>query len=148
MARKFWLGVGLLLLVCVAIGIYWTNRLDIPNPKPWWYGKDVVVRMEVWEPGKDMATFAMTMPKKTLDMMYGFGFKSAIEVDGREIQIRSIWKDLQRLPKGEKMRLTESDEVLVIWIEERGEGGTAGPTDVPAGSQGGQAPVDTAGSGV
>ncbi|HET9252884.1 MAG TPA: hypothetical protein VFP58_12295 [Candidatus Eisenbacteria bacterium] len=147
MARKFWLGVGLLLLICIAIGIYWTNRLDIPNPKPWWYGKDVVVRMEVWEPGKDMATFAMTMPKKTLDTMYALGVKSEIDVDGRQIQLRSIWKDLQRLPKNEKLRFTEEGSILVMWIEERGEGGTPGPTDVPAGPRDGQAPVDTVGSG-
>ena len=89
------------------IGIYWTSRLEIPNPKPWWYGKDAVVRMEVWEPGKDMATFAMTMPKKTLDTLYGLGMKSSIDVDGRDIKLRSIWKDLQRLPKGEKLRIAE-----------------------------------------
>lgn len=146
MARKFWLGVGLLLLICLAIGIYWTKRLDIPNPRPWWYGKDAVVRMEVWEPGKDMATFAMTMPKKTLDTMYALGVKSTIEVEGRHIQLRSIWKDLQRLPKGEKLRFTEEGSVMVMWIEERGGGGAsdpggAPPTDPPA-------PADTAGAGV
>ena len=127
MARKFWLGVGLLLLACVAVGIYWTSRLDIPNPKPWWYGKDAVVRVEVWEPGKDMATFAMTMPKKTLDTMYALGVKSSIDVDGRDVNLRSIWKDLQRLPRDEKLRFTEEDAVVVIWIEERGQAGTAGP---------------------
>lgn len=146
MARKFWLGVGLLLLICLAIGIYWTKRLDIPNPRPWWYGKNAVVRMEVWEPGKDMATFAMTMPKKTLDTMYALGVKSTIEVEGRHIQLRSIWKDLQRLPKGEKLRFTEEGSVMVMWIEERGGGGApdpggAPPTDPPA-------PADTAGAGV
>ena len=132
MARKFWLGVGLLLLICLAIGIYWTNRLDIPNPKPWWYGKDVVVRMEVWEPGRDMATFGMTMPKKTLDAMYAMGVKSTIDVDGRDIHLRTIWKDLQRLPKGEKLRVTEEDAVMVIWIEERGAGIPSAPPDSPA----------------
>ena len=148
MARKFWLGVGLLLLICIAIGIYWTNRLDIPNPKPWWYGKDTVVRMEIWEPGKDMATFAMTMPKKTLDAMYGLGMKSSIEVDGREIRLRSIWKDLQRLPKGEKLRFTEEGSVMVIWIEERNAGGAEGAPDAPAESGGEPARADTAGAGV
>jgi hypothetical protein len=144
MARKFWLGVGLLLLISIAIGIYWTARLDIPNPKPWWYGKDPVVRMEVWEPGKDMATFAMTMPKKTLDTMYGLGMKSTIEVDGRDIHLRSIWKDLQRLPRGEKLRLAEHDAVLVIWIEERGE--ALAPESNPAGPE--ATPADTSGSRV
>jgi hypothetical protein len=143
-ARKFWLGFGLLLLVCIAIGIYWTSRLDIPHPKPWWYGKDVVVRMEVWEPGKDMATFAMTIPKKTLDAMYGLGLKSTINVDGRDIQLRSIWKDLQRLPRGEKLRFPEGGAVMVIWIEERGESGSASPT----GPARGAAEADTVGLGL
>lgn len=145
MARKFWLGVALLLLICVAIGIYWTSRLDIPNPKPWWYGKDAVVRMEVWEPGKDMATFAMTMPKKTLDTMYGLGLKSVIHVDGRDVQLRSIWKDLQRLPRGEKLRFTEDEAVMVMWIEVRGEAGSPMP-GAPPGTE--MAPGDTAGSGI
>lgn len=144
MARKFWLGVGLLLLISIAFGIYWTARLDIPSPKPWWYGRDTVVRLEVWEPGKDMATFAMTMPKKALDTMYGLGMKSTIDVDGRDIQLRSIWKDLQRLPRGEKLRVTEHDAVLVIWIEERGE--AHGRESNPAEPE--TAPADTSGSGV
>ena len=143
MVRKFWLGVGLLVLVCLAIGLYWTARLDIPNPRPWWYGKDAVVRVEVWEPGRDMATFAMTMPKKTLDTMYALGVKSNIDVDGRDVNLRSIWKDLQRLPKSEKLRFTEDDAVVVIWIEERGAGGTAGPTDSDSPS-----PTDTTGTGI
>jgi hypothetical protein len=146
MNRKFWLGVGLLLLIGLVIGIYWTSRLDIPNPKPWWYGKDTVVRMEVWEPGKDMATFAMTMPKKTLDTMYALGMKSTIDVDGRDIHLRSIWKDLQRLPKGEKLRFAEEGSLLVIWIEERGAGaGTSAETRVPAPEP---VPADSAGAGL
>lgn len=144
MARKFWLGVGLLLLICLAIGIYWTNRLDIPNPRPWWYGKDAVVRMQVWEPGKDMATFGMTMPKKTLDAMYAMGVKSKIEVDGRDIQLRSIWKDLQRLPKGEKLRVADEEAVMVIWIEERG---VPEPPETPD-HHDEPVPADTAGTGV
>jgi len=147
MTRKFWLGVGLLLLICFAIGLYWTVRLDIPSPKPWWYGKDAVVRIEVWEPGKDMATFAATMPKKTLDTMYGLGVKSAIEVDGQDINLRSIWKDLQRLPKGEKLRFAQEGNVVVMWIEEKGEHGTAEPQMNPA-DHGEPAPADTAVSGI
>ena len=144
MNRKFWLGVALLLLICLAIGIYWTARLDIPNPKPWWYGKDAVVRIEVWEPGKDMATFGMTMPKKTLDAMYGLRMKSTIEVDGNDIDLRSVWKDLQRLPRGEKLRFTEDENTIVMWIEEKGEHGTSGPATPGVEA----APADTAGSGI
>ena len=142
MSRKFWLGVGLLLLVCVLIGVYWTWRLDIPSPRPWWYGKDAVVRVEVWEPGKDMATFAMTMPKKTLDTMFGLGLKSSIEVEGRKIDLRSFWRDLQRLPKGEKLRFTEDGSLMVVWIEERGAGSTP-PAGSPTGEQ-----ADTTADGI
>ena len=141
MSRKFWLGVGLLLLVCVLFGVYWTWRLDIPSPRPWWYGKDAVVRVEVWEPGKDMATFAMTMPKKTLDTMFGLGLKSAIEVEGRKVDLRSFWKDLQRLPKGEKLRFAEEGSIMVVWIEERGAVST--PPESPRGE-----PADTTTTGI
>ncbi len=120
MRRKFWLALGLGLLLCLAIGIFWTARLDIPSPKPWWYGKEAVVRVEVWEPGHDMATFGMTMPKKTLDTMYAMGMKSAISMEGRRLRLADFWKDLQRLPKGEKLSFEEEGAMVYIWIEEKG----------------------------
>jgi hypothetical protein len=119
MGRKFWLAIVLGALVCLAIGVIWTIRLDVPSPQPWWYGKKVVVRVEVWEPGKDMATFAMTMPKGTLDAMYALGLKGDIEIDhGREIELKGIWKRLQRLPRGEKLTLEQNGATATIWIEE------------------------------
>jgi hypothetical protein len=121
MRRNFLIGLALLLLVSLAIGIFWTMRLDIPmNPKPWWYGKETVVRMEAWEPGKDMPTFAMTVPKKTLDAMYAMGVKQAIDVEGRRIELSQIWRELQRLPKGQKITMHEDNATLHIWIEEKG----------------------------
>ena len=119
MSRKFWLAIVVGALVCLAIGIIWTIRLDVPSPEPWWYGKKVVVRVEVWEPGKDMATFAMTMPKGTLDAMYALGLKGDIEIDhGREIKLKGIWKRLQRLPRGEKLTLEQNGATATMWIEE------------------------------
>jgi hypothetical protein len=121
MQRKFWIALALGLLVCLGIGYYWTARLDIPSPKPWWYGKDTVVRVEVWEPGKDMATFAMTMPKKTLDTMHALSLKSTIELDsGHTLKIHDLWAQIQRLPYGQRLHISEHDADVYIWIEEKG----------------------------
>ena len=121
MQRKFWIALALGLLVCLGIGFYWTARLDIPSPRPWWYGKDAVVRVEVWEPGKDMATFAMTMPKKTLDTMHALGLKSTIGLDsGHTLKIQDLWGRIQRLPRGQRLHISEHDADLYIWIEEKG----------------------------
>jgi hypothetical protein len=125
MRRNIFVLLGLLLLVCLAIGAIWTARLDIPSPKPWWYGKPVVVRVEVWEPGHDLATFAMSMPKGPMDAMYAMGLKVRIELDhGREIELRRIWKQLQRLPKGERLKLEEDDATVYFSIEEKAGGGS------------------------
>jgi len=121
MGRKFLLAIVLGAFVCLAIGIIWTVRLDVPSPQPWWYGKKVVVRLEVWEPGKDMATFAMTMPKGPLDAMYALGLKGSIDLDhDRKIELKGIWKQLQRLPHGEKLTLDEDGATVTMWIEEQG----------------------------
>jgi hypothetical protein len=125
MRRNIFVLLGLLLLVCLVIGAIWTARLDIPSPKPWWYGKPVVVRVEVWEPGHDLATFAMSMPKGPMDAMYAMGLKVRIELDhGREIELRRIWKQLQRLPKGERLKLEEDDATVYFSIEEKAGGGS------------------------
>ena len=105
-------------LVCLAIGIIWTIRLDVPSPQPWWYGKKAVVHLEVWEPGKDMATVAMTLPKGPLDVMYALGLKGSIDInDGREIELKSVWKRLQRLPRGEKLTIEQNGATATMWIE-------------------------------
>ena len=127
MRRNIFVLLGGLLLFCLAIGIVWTARLDIPSPKPWWYGKPVVVRVEVWEPGHEMATFAMSMPKGPLDAMYALGIKTKIESDhGRDIDLRRIWKRLQRLPKGERLEVAEEGATVYFSIEERGAGSGSG----------------------
>ena len=129
MGRNFLAVVAVVLLIGLGIGIFVTARLDIPKPTPWWFGKKTVVRAEVWEPGKDMATFAMTIPKETLDALYVFGMKSKIDMDGHTIALNRVWKDLQRLPRGEKLRFEESGATLSMWIEERGANETAAASD-------------------
>ena len=127
MRRNIFVLLGGLLLVCLAIGMIWTARLDIPSPKPWWYGKPVVVRIEVWEPGNEMATFAMSMPKWSLDAMYALRLKGEIELnDDRKVDLRGIWKQLQRLPKGQKLKITDREATVYFSIEEKGAGGSAG----------------------
>jgi hypothetical protein len=118
MRRKYLVAIVLGALVCLVIGIIWTVRLDVPSPQPWWYGKKAVVRLEVWEPGKDMATLAMTMPKSTLDAMYALGLKGEIHLDhGRDIELKGVWKRLQRLPRGEKLTIEEEGARVTLWIE-------------------------------
>ncbi|HET9940817.1 MAG TPA: hypothetical protein VFR25_06925 [Candidatus Eisenbacteria bacterium] len=121
MNRKFWIALALGLLVCLGIGYAWTARLDIPNPKPWWYGRDTVVRVEVWEPGKDLATVAVTVPKKALDYMHAFNLKSEIGLaHDYRINIDELWSKIQRLPKGQRLHMDEEEADVYIWIEERG----------------------------
>src|SRR5262245_25288751 len=121
MKRSFWIALALGLLVCLGIGYWWTARLDLPNPQPWWYGKDVVVRVQVWEPGKDMATVSMTMPKKAMDWAHAFSVKSDIEIGSdRHFNINEVWGRVQRLPKGEKLHIEDDEADLYVWIEEKG----------------------------
>ncbi|HEX5029835.1 MAG TPA: hypothetical protein VFY90_06855 [Tepidiformaceae bacterium] len=125
MNRKFWIALALGLLVCLGIGYAWTARLDIPNPKPWWYGRSTVVRVEVWEPGKEMATVGVTMPKKALDYMHALNLKSEIGLDhGYRVNIDELWSKIQRLPKGQRLHLSEEEADVYVWIEEKGT-----PTD-------------------
>lgn len=121
MNRKFWIALALGLLVCLGIGYAWTARLDIPNPKPWWYGRDTVVRVEVWEPGKDMATVGVTMPKKALDWAHALDLKSDIGVgQDYHVDVNELWGKIQRLPKGQRLHLSEEEADVYIWIEEKG----------------------------
>jgi len=121
MGRHFLAVFAVLLLIGLGIGIFWTARLDVPKPTPWWYGKKTVVRAEVWEPGKDMATFSMTIPKQTLDFFYVFGLRSEIELDHRHVSFDHFYKQIQRLPRGQKFHLKEDGATLTMWLQEPGQ---------------------------
>jgi hypothetical protein len=126
MRRKFWIAIAVGALLCLALGVIWSIRLDVPSPTPWWYGKKAVVHLEVWEPGKDMATFAMTLPKGPLDAMYALGFKASIDLDGgRKVELKRVWKQLQRLPRGEKLSFEEEGARVDIWIDLEGAAASA-----------------------
>ena len=125
MRWKSLLVIALGIVICLAIGFIWTIRLDVPSPQPWWYGKKAVVHVEVWEPGKDMATIAMTLPKGPLDAMYALGLKGSIDInDGRAIELKEVWKRLQRLPRGEKLTIEQDGATATMWIETQ-DGGRA-----------------------
>jgi len=121
MGRHFLVLVAVLLLIGLGIGIFWTARLDVPKPTPWWYGKKTIVRAEVWEPGKDIATFSMTMPKQALDFLYVFGLRSKIDMDGHVFSLDRTWKQIQRLPRGQKLHFQQDGATLSMWIQEPGE---------------------------
>jgi len=121
MGRHFMIVVAVVLLIGLGVGIFWTARLDVPKPTPWWYGKKTVFRAEVWEPGKDMATFSMTIPKQTLDFFYVFGLRSEIDLSHRHVSFDRFYKQIQRLPRGQKLRLQEDGATLSMWIQEPGE---------------------------
>lgn len=111
------LGVTALFLVCLGIGVLWTLRTQPPSVNPWWAGKDAKVRMEVWEPGKDMATFGMTLPKKTVDGMVALGMKATVKVGDYDLDFRRYWKQIQALPPGEKLTLHDRSSTMYVWIE-------------------------------
>ena len=117
---------------CLALGYWWSIRVGLPlsGPTPWWYGKDAHVRVQVVEEGHDMATVSMRLPKGMMDTMVALGTDAKISIDKdntvvgftntksmHEIHLRDIWKDLQRLPKGQKMTIQENGATLSIWIE-------------------------------
>ena len=117
---------------CLALGYWWSVQIGLPlnGQKPWWYGKEAHVRIQVLEEGHDMATVSMRLPKGVMDTMVALGTDAKISIDkdntvvgftnhksSREIKLRDIWKDIQRLPKGEKLTVEEDGATLTIWIE-------------------------------
>jgi len=117
---------------CLALGYWWSLQVGLPltGPKPWWYGKDAHVRIQIVEEGHDMATVSMRLPKGIMDTMVALGTDAKISLDSgntvvgftdsktsQEIRLRDIWKDLQRLPKGEKLTMKKPGSTLTIWIE-------------------------------
>jgi hypothetical protein len=123
--------LGIFAAFCLAMAYWWSIRVGLPltGERPWWYGKNAHVRVQVLEEGHDMATVSMRLPKGMMDTMVALGTDAKIEVEGsrtmvgyssgrgRAIHLRDIWKDLQRLPKGEKIKIVEDDATILIWIE-------------------------------
>ena len=115
--RQTIVGITIFSVVCLAIGVIWTLRTQPPSGSPWWAGKDPKVRFEVWEPGKDMATVGMTLPKKSVDTMVALGMKAKIQVGDYSLDIQQHWKRIQALPPGQRLALQDDGATLYAWIE-------------------------------
>ena len=112
-------------VLAAILAVVVTKRLDYPKERPWWAGRNPVVRIQVWEQGKEMPTVSMTLPKKTLDQMVAFGFPPTISVgEKNEVRFGNVWHDLQRLPRGRKLRFEDGEGAVLLWIEPKGEPAT------------------------
>jgi hypothetical protein len=102
----------------LAMGLIYVKRLDLPAGGPWWAGRDPVVHLQVWEDSREMPTVSMTIPKRMLDQIVGFGLKPGLQIDHcSRMELRSIWHDLQRLPRGQKLTYEENGGRMLIWID-------------------------------
>ena len=119
MGRRAGIWIAALIAVSLAIGVFWTIRTAPPSPKPWWVGKDTDFHVEIWEPGKSLATVAMTVPKRTVDAMYAFGLKSTISTDHHKVYLNQIRSQVEVLPRGQKLTLHEDGATINVWLEEK-----------------------------
>ena len=126
MPRKAGLWIILLAVVSLTIGVLWTIRTAPPSPSPWWWGKEPDFHVEVWEPGKADATVAMTMPKKTVDAMFGLGLKSSISAGKYKVSLSEVRTQVERLPRGEWLTLHDEEATIYIWLDTK-DGATRPP---------------------
>jgi hypothetical protein len=115
--RATYLWIGALVVISLAIGVFWTIRTAPPSPMPWWWGKNPEFHVEVWEPGKEMATVAMTMPKKTVDTMFAFGLKSSVSAGKHKVYLDEVRDQVERLPRGEKLKITQDGATIYVWLD-------------------------------
>ena len=116
--KRAGLWIAALVVLSLAIGVFWTIRTAPPSPTPWWFGKNPDFHVEVWEPGKDVATVAMTMPKKTVDTMFAFGLKSSVSAGKHKVELNSIRDQVERLPRGQKLEIRDQDSaVIYVWLD-------------------------------
>lgn len=121
MRGKAALWIGLLVVVSLAIGVLWTIRTAPPaGPKPWWWGKDPQFHVEVWEPGKQDATVAMTMPKKTVDALVGLGLKSSVSAGKYKVTLNQVRAEVERLPRGQWITMHEEGATIYVWLDVKG----------------------------
>ena len=116
-SRRAGLWIMALVVVSLAIGVFWTIRTAPPSPTPWWWGKDPDFHIEVWEPGKEMATVAMTMPKKTVDTMFAFGLKSSVSAGRHKIYLNEIRSQVERLPRGQRLTIHQDSATVYVWLD-------------------------------
>lgn len=122
MTRRTGIWIAALVVVSLAIGVFWTIRTAPPSPGTWWWGKNPDFHVEVWEPGKDpakdMPTVGMTMPKKAIDAMFAFGLKSSVSVGKYKIYLSEIRSRVERLPRGQKLKIrNEEGATFHVWLD-------------------------------
>lgn len=117
MSRRVGVWIAALVVISLAIGVFWTIRLAPPSPAPWWWGKNPELHVEVWEPGKDIATVAMTMPKKTIDTMFALGLPAEISAGGHKIRLNEVRSKIERLPRREKLKIQEGEATVYLWLD-------------------------------
>ncbi len=121
MQRKAAFWIGLLVVVSLAIGVLWTIRTAPPTgPKPWWWGKNPDFHVEVWERGKEDATVAMTMPKKTVDALVAFGLKSSVSAGNHKVYLSQVRAEVERLPRGQWITMHDGDATIYVWLDVKG----------------------------
>ena len=120
MPRGAALWIGALLVVSLAIGVLWTMRTAPPTPLPWWWGKNPDLHVEVWEKGKEDATVAMTMPKKTVDAMFAFGLKSSVSAGNHKVYLSQVRAEVERLPRGQWITMHDEDATIYVWLDVKG----------------------------
>lgn len=117
MPRKAGLWILLLAVVSLAIGVVYTMRTAPPSPKPWWWAKNADFHVEVWEAGKEDATVAMTMPKKTVDALVAFGLKSSVSAGHHKVYLSEVRAQVERLPRGEWVTMHDNEATIYVWLD-------------------------------
>jgi len=117
MPRKAGLWILILAVVSLAIGVLYTIRTAPPSPAPWWWGKNPDFHVEVWEPGKEDATAAMTVPKKTVDALVAVGLKYSVTAGHQKVDLGEVRAQVERLPKGQWVMMQDNEATIYVWLD-------------------------------
>ncbi|HEX7077972.1 MAG TPA: hypothetical protein VF363_06090 [Candidatus Eisenbacteria bacterium] len=113
------LALSLFAVGCLTIGTLWTVWVDVPLSIAARTPKSAKLRIEVWEPGRDMATVSMSLPKRPIDTMLAFGISPKINIDdvGARFELRQLVRDAQALPPGRRLVYRDRDATMYVWVE-------------------------------
>ncbi|MGE5176365.1 MAG: hypothetical protein ACM3JJ_08320 [Hyphomicrobiales bacterium] len=116
--KKTILAVSLFAAVCLGIGILWTVWIDGPLRAAAKTPAQAKLHIEVWEPGKDMATVSMTVPKRHFDTMIAFGLDPKIVVDHLgEIKMKDLVRQVDALPPGKRLEVDDRGGRMYVWVD-------------------------------
>lgn len=113
------LALSLFAVGCLTIGTLWTVWVDVPLSVAAKTPKSAKLRIEVWEPGRDMATVSMSLPKRPIDTMLAFGISPKIDIDdvGRRFELKQLVHDAQALPPGRRLVYHDREATMYVWVE-------------------------------